>query len=287
MRFDKPLLAIIVAMLIGGVGNTLLATNPQDPYLFLSIRYLIATLILIYWVPKIFKLNWKLQLAGALEVGALITLVLSLSTISVALATTIGTLAPLLSLGINKITQHQNLPKLTILPILLGITATVLIATQKPITVESITGILLAIASIILGTAGSIINGWYGSNTSAWTRAAIPNLFGTIILAPILIINLTDNNAIHPDGKMILAAFLIALLPGTIAKALTLYALKSIPVPLVMEASTLAVITATITSWLLLGQEITLTTIIGVSIGIVSTIILAILIGKQTQPIES
>lgn len=283
MENKKALLAIIIAMLIGGVGNTLLATNPQDPYLFLSLRYLFATLLLAWWIPKIFKLNWKLQLAGLLEVGALITLVLSLSTISVALATTIGTLAPLLSLGVNKITKHQTLPKLTILPILLGITATILIATEKPITIENSLGILLAIISIILGTAGNILNGWYGSNTSAWTRAAIPNLLGTLILAPILIINLTDKNAIHPDWTMIVIAFLMALLPGVIAKALTLYALKTIPVPLVMEASTLAIITATLSSWLFLGQGLSVTTIIGVSIGIGSTVILAILIGNQKE----
>jgi probable blue pigment (indigoidine) exporter len=185
---------------------------------------------------------------------------------------------------VNKITNHQTLPKLTILPILLGITATVIIATQKPITAESGLGIVLAIASIILGTAGSILNGWYGANSSAWTRATIPNLLGTLILAPVLLINLTDTTATHPDWTMIVIAFLIALLPGVIAKALTLYALKTIPVPLVMEASTLAIITATLSSWLFLGQGLSVTTIIGVSIGIGSTIILAILIGKQKEP---
>ena len=278
-----PLAALISAMLIGGLGNTLLATNPQDPWLFLSLRYLFAAVILIHFTPKIFKLPKIIQLAALFEFFSVVTLVLGLSTVSVTLATVIAAAAPIVALAANKITGKQTVPKLIYIPILLGVASTFLIASQRPFTVDSILGIALVIVSILFGTAGSIINGWYGAEHSPWVRANLTNSIGAIVLLPLLIFNLATPTAVHPTWSMILPALLVALLPGTIAKAFNLYALKYITVPTVLQASTLSIVTASVTAWLILGQTLNIYSIVGIIIGIASVISLSIITLKQSK----
>lgn len=278
-----PLTALIAAMLIGGLGNTLLATNPQDPWLFLSLRYLFAAIILIYFAPKMFKLPKIIQLAALMEFFSVVTLVLGLSTVSVTLATIIGSTAPIIAILANKITGKQAIPKLISIPIILGIASTLLIVLQKPFTVDSISGIMLVTLSVALGTAGSIINGWYGSEYSPWVRANLTNSIGALVLLPILLINLTSSTAVHPTWTMILPALLVALLPGTTAKAFNLYALKHIAVPTVLQASTLAIVTASFTAWLILGQTLNAYSVAGIIVGIISVISLSIITLKQSK----
>ena len=270
----KAFTALITAALIGGFGNTLLASNPQDPWLFLSLRFLIAGIIVTWWIPQFKTLNRKLILASILEVASVITLVLALSTINVALATIVGALTPILSLLINKLTNHQPVTIKILIPITLGLTATILIATTNPPTPNTTTGTILIIASTILGLTGSTLNGWYGSHTSPWTRTALTNIIGAIALTPILIINLTDTQATHPTWNMIIPALLVAILSGIISKSLNLYALNTLPIPVVMQSSTLSLVTAVTTAAIFLNQPITVNTILGIIIGTLSIITL-------------
>lgn len=277
----KALTALITAALIGGFGNTLLASNPQDPWLFLSLRFLFAGLIATYWISAFKTLNRKLILASILEVASLITLVLSLSTVNVALATIVGALTPILSLLLNKLTNHQPVTIKILIPITLGLTATVLIATTNPPTQNSAAGITLITLSTLLWLASSTLNGWYGTHTSPWARTALTNLLGAVLLTPILAINLLTPNTTHPSWSMIIPALTVAILSGIIAKGLNLYALNTLPIPVVMQASTLSLITAVTTAWLILKQPITINTTLGIIIGTLSIITLIQVTKKQ------
>lgn len=279
----KPLIALITATLIGGLGNTILASSPEDPLLFASLRFLIGGVISLYWLPKIFKLPKLIQLASLTEVASIITLILALSSISVTLATVIGSLTPIASIIINRFNHKQSTPKLIFIPISLGLISTILIATQQPSNTQTTwTGITLTIISVALGLTGALINGYYGTQISPWIRTAYTNSLGALLTLPILLLNLTNPNATHPSLHMIIYAILAATLAGTIAKALHLYALQTIPVPAVLQASTLSTVTATVTAAIILNQQPNLTVIIGVIIGLTTVFMLSYIIKKTS-----
>ena len=280
----KPLIALITATLIGGLGNTILASSPEDPMLFASLRFLIGGIISLYWLPKIFKLPKLIQLASLLEVASIILLILSLSTISVTLATVIGSLTPIASLIINRFNHKQSTPKLILLPISLGLISTILIASQQSSNNSTTwTGITLTVISVALGLTGALINGYYGTVISPWTRTAYTNSLGAVLTLPILLINLTDPNATHPSLHMIIYALLAATLAGTIAKALHLYALQYIPIPAVLQASTLSTVTATITAAIILNQQPSFIVVVGVAIGLTTIFLLSYIIEKANK----
>ena len=271
---------MITSAIIGGIGNTLLATQPTDPIPFISVRFVFSALILAWFIPSIFRLPKKLQLAAVLECLAIITFVAALSNISVALATTIGALSPVFALIINKLAGRQPLPVVAAIPIALGILSTILIASQNGWTSSSIIAILLALSSTILSTIAVILNGWYGATYSIWTRTAATNFAGALIAAPILAINYLNPDIPDPTPAMFLIAFIIALIPGILARALTMYALNTIPVPLVTAGGAIALLTATFSSWIFLGQTLQPIGYVGLICGIIATLTLAYVTNK-------
>lgn len=280
VKISLPAVALISAAIIGGIGNTLLATQPSDPIPFISLRFVFSAIILAWFIPSIFRLPKRLILAAILECLAIVSLVASLSNISVALATTIGALSPILSLLVNKIAGKQPLPAVAAIPIILGILSTILIASQNGWTPSSSIAIMLALLCTVLSTASVLLNGWYGANYSIWTRTAATNFMGAVIATPVLTIVYLDQEIPNPTWTVALIAFIIALIPGTLARALNMYALKTIPVPLVTAGGAIALLTATFSSWLFLNQTLQPIGYIGIIVGVGATLSLAYVTNK-------
>lgn len=278
-----PVAALLLGMLIGGLGNTLLGTHPHEPWLLLAWRYLAAVLIVAYWIPQIWAMPARIKLAAVFDVVSVITFVLALSTVSVAAATTIGAFSPILALAVNHVVGRSKMPAMAALPIALGMTATFLITAQNGHVEINPAGALLVVISVVLNTAGTLLNTWYGQHVSAMTRTAAANLAGAVLLAPILAVTYLGPDPAPLDWALIGTAVFIAAVSGTLAKALILYASKSLPAPLLLAGSSLALVTAAASGWLILGQSLNGWGIAGILVGAAGSVTLAYVGDKVTS----
>jgi drug/metabolite transporter (DMT)-like permease len=276
-----PAAALLLGMLIGGLGNTLLGTRPHDPWLLLGWRYLAAVAIMSYWLPKVWALPTRIKVAAVFDFLSVITFVLALSTVSVAAATTIGAFSPLLALVVNHLVGRSKMPALAALPIGLGMIATFLITAQHGQVQIDPLGAFLVALSVIFNTVGLLFNTWHGAGESAMVRAAAANLAGAIVLTPILAITYLSANAPAVDWSLIGMAVLIAGASGTLAKTLILYASKTIPGPLVLAGFSLSLVTAAVSGWLILGQDLTTLGVAGIGAGAAGSIANAYVSGRK------
>ncbi len=274
-RPANGVLYLLASLILGTVTSLLIASVASDGITLTFLRFIFGTLILLPLLPSLFRSATRLALplwfAAFIAAASITFFFLSLKYIDAALVVAISATTPIVTLLLERILHHTHLTLRTVI-LILTTTAGAIIASLSSVTSPAtLTGVILAVAMVVTGAAGNVMQAHYGRGTSPWRRTTSINIAGLALLLPLILLYGYDATA-----STYAVALFAAAAGGGLAVVLFLKALVTIPASVSSTLLSLGVPLTALGGWLWLSQTPTVTQLVGYTIIVISTVFLAL-----------
>jgi drug/metabolite transporter (DMT)-like permease len=264
MHNPRPLGVAVAAFAVGGVGNTLFAVHSGSQAGLALMRFGFGLIFTVAWLlvrrpprPALRTVRFPrtaLALTGLLEAGAVVLSMFAARHTGILVLTVIGATIPVL---VGVLAYLLRLPGVSASNATLGLAAvaaaagSVLLAHHDAGKATSL-GIALAAAAALTG-ALAVIAGVYAASNRSPALVVANVCAGGIVLVGALALSGMVTVVIVPSTVVV--ALFIAAVAGGVAKAALYWAAARTSPALVSACGAMGVVTAGLSSWLLLGQQ--------------------------------
>jgi drug/metabolite transporter (DMT)-like permease len=286
MPANRTLLVAAAAFLLGGLGNVAFSAHSGSVAGLLLLRFAFGAAAargyLTWRTPprpalrQVARARWALGVSAACEAGAVVLLMAAaqyVSTLTFTLIGLVGTAALALIgrvLGLGNATRPQAFAATSAL-----LVAAAAVLTSGGTDGVHVAGVLLASASATLGVVASLTAAFAASVRHPGEIVAAMATWGCL-WAVLLVLSGAE---LSITWSTVAAAAFIALLPGGVAKAMVYWSLARTAPYLVSACSSVALLSAGLGGWVLLGETPRLLTV-GLSLVAASCVGLMSVLGR-------
>ena len=275
----KAFLAVLFGALVGGFGGVFIKWMQIPPTSIAWIRMSIPTVliffILIFTRTKLFRGNYKTMLLGSgLNAIRMYFFLFAFVHTSIGNAVILFYTWPIFATLFGAIFLKEKISKTQLLLLLLAFAGIIIAYSNQQFSIDNddFMGMSSAMASAFIYALSMIVFKKEASNYSNWELVFYQNLLGAFIFLPFF---LSNEPAAIPSDWMYGTAY--AFVVGILAFNLIFYGLRFLPASKVSMITYVEVITASLASIFIIGEQFSINMLIGGFCIILSTLLLSIL----------